>query len=121
MLPSASVKECKNTVPFFHSHVEVVGNGASGGPEHSDPTFRLASRRECRDGERLADALIMPFSGCGALCSTEPSISRFSDIQGRTEIWRRSREGQYSRVATERPTNILRNGRDMVPTTITVW
>ena len=32
----------------------------------------LARRRECRNGQRLADTPFLQYSGCGPSCSTEP-------------------------------------------------
>ena len=57
MLPS-QVERSKNSA-VFPPYVEVVGNGRS--------KVRLARRRECRSGQRVADVLFLPHSGCRAL------------------------------------------------------
>ena len=47
---------------------------------------RLARGRGSLSGQRMADILILPLSGWGPSCPTEPCVFRIVDPQGRIDF-----------------------------------
>ena len=71
-----------------------------GGAKHSDRGFAGQDDVNAAMVNAWQMSSLCNFLIAGPSCSTEPSISRKVDLQGRTEIWVRYHEGQYSRAAT---------------------